>query len=136
MLTPFFSRKLPLQIAVAILSLIPLSVGAMGVLLGPDWLGLDPPWPASLDSHLRYLSGIFLAGGIAFASTIPRIERHTDRFRLLAALVIAGGFARLYSLAVAGVPTNGHLFGLAMELIVTPLLVLWQAKVAAANAAR
>ena len=133
---PFFSRKLPLQVAVALLSLIPISVGAMGILLGPRWLGLDPPWPASLDSHFRYLSGIFFAGGVAFVSTIPRIERHTGRVRLLAALVVAGGLARAYSLSAVGMPTSGHLFGLAMELIVTPLLVIWQARVAASNPGR
>jgi hypothetical protein len=86
--------------------------------------------PADLDSHFRYLSGLLLAIGIGFASCIAGIERKTKRFRLLALLVFAGGLGRLISLASAGVPGSGHLFGLAMELGAVPLLVLWQARVA------
>ena len=42
------------------------------------------PWPADLDSHFRFLSGIFLAMGIAWYSCIPAIEANVARFRLLA----------------------------------------------------
>lgn len=119
-----------LQIVVALLALIPTLSGAAGILLGPDFLGLDPPWPADLDSHFRFLSGVFLAVGIGFYTTIPGIDGRTGRFRLLAALVFAGGLARLLSLFVAGPPSAGHLAGLLMELAVVPLLVLWQARIA------
>ena len=119
-----------LQAVVAVLALIPTLTGAAGVLLGPDFLRLDPPWPADLDSHFRFLSGIFLAIGIGFFSTVRRIETKTGRFRLLAALVFAGGLARLLSLLVAGMPSAGHLLGLGMELVVVPLLVVWQARIA------
>jgi hypothetical protein len=73
---------------------------------------------------------VFLGVGIGFYSCIPRIEGKTGRFRLLAALTIAGGVARLWSLVMAGAPSAGHLTGLAMELLVVPLLVLWQARLA------
>ena len=43
------------------------------------------------------------------------------------ALVVAGGLARLVSLAQVGAPSPGHLFGFAMELGAVPLLMLWQA---------
>jgi len=99
--------------------------------LGPDFLRLDPPWPADLDSHFRFLSGVFAAVGVGFYSTVPDIERKGARFRLLAALVIAGGVGRLLSLVVMGSPSAGHLAGLAMELLVVPLLVLWQWRLAA-----
>ena len=83
-----------------------------------------------LDSHFRYLSGIFLALGIAFASCIPAVEAKTGRFRLLGAMVVAGGLARLVSLAALGVPGGGMRFGLVMELAVVPALLLWQARLA------
>ena len=120
-----------LQAVVAVLAAIPTLTGLAGVVLGPDFLRLDPPWPTDLDSHFRFLSGVFLAVGVGFYSTIPDIERNGARFRLLAALVIAGGVARLVSLLVAGSPSAGHLAGLAMELLVVPLLALWQWRVAA-----
>ena len=112
---------------VAVLGLIPTLTGAAGILLGPDFLRLDPPWPADLDSHFRFLSGVFLAVGLVFYSCIPAIERKTGRFRLAASLIVAGGLARLWSVLIAGAPSAGHLAGLGMELVVVPLLVLWQA---------
>lgn len=121
-----------LQAMVALACLVPLSIGGEGVWRGPGFLGHPPTIPADLDSHFRYLSGIFLAVGIAFASCVPAIERRGARFRLLGAFVVAGGLARLWSLASVGAPSHGHLLGLAMELGVVPLLLLWQARVARA----
>ncbi len=118
-----------LQGAVALACLVPLSMGGRSVIRGVAIVRGAPPLP-DLDSHFRYLSGIFLALGIAFATCIPGIERRGPRFRLLGAMVIAGGLARLLSWAEIGAPGTGHRFGLAMELGVVPLLMLWQARVA------
>ncbi|MGP7795994.1 DUF4345 domain-containing protein [Sphingomonas sp. CLY1604] len=115
-----------LQAVVALACLVPLSVGGESVLRGPGFLGHPPVIPTDLDSHFRYISGIFFAVGIAFASCVPRIEATGLRFRLLGALVVAGGLARLVSLMEVGVPSSGHLFGFAMELGAVPLLMLWQ----------
>ena len=85
---------------------------------------------ADVDSHFRYLCGIFFVVGLAFASCVPAIERKGARFRLLGAMVVAGGLSRLLSLALVGPPSFGHRFGLVMELGVVPLLMLWQARIA------
>lgn len=120
-----------LQAIVAIACLVPLSMGAASLVWGPSILsGVEDPVPRDLDSHFRYLSGIFLAVGIGFASCIHRIERKTRRFRLFGALVIAGGLGRALSLLDHGLPSTGHHLGLAMELVVVPLLLLWQTRVA------
>jgi hypothetical protein len=113
---------------VAVLALVPTLTGAAGIVAGPDFLALDPPWPTDLDSHFRFLSGMFFAVGLAFYSCIPRIEQKRERFRLLAGLVVTGGLARLWSLLVADPPSAGHVLGLVMELLVVPLLVAWQAR--------
>lgn len=118
-----------LQVAVALGGIVPFGAGLAGVLLGagmvPDGLAAG----ISLDSHVRYLSGLLFAIGLAFWATIPRIEAYTPRFRLLTFIVFVGGLARLFGLA-RGVPSGGMLFGLGMELVVTPLLCLWQGRVA------
>jgi len=123
------SARRGLQIAVAVLGLVPVGAGLGGVLLGPIFSD-GIPGSIDADSHFRYLSGLLLAIGLGFWSTIPRIERHTLRFRLLTALVFLGGLARLLSLVQWGPPGAGMLFGLGMELVVTPLLCLWQGRVA------
>lgn len=119
-----------LQVAVALACLVPFAASLAGIVGGAQWLAGDGTVATDLDSHFRYLSGIFLMLGLAFASCIPRVERSGPRFRLLAAMVVAGGVGRLVSLAALGWPGAGMRFGLVMELGVVPLLALWQARVA------
>ena len=123
-------EKRALQAVVAILAAVPLLAGISGVAAGPSFLGVEAPWPADLDSHLRYLSGVLLAMAIGWYSCIPAIETKSARFRLLAAIVVIGGLARLWSLVMVGSPSAGHLGGLAIELVAAPLMVIWQARVA------
>jgi hypothetical protein len=117
-----------LQLVVAVACLVPLTTGAESIWRGAAWLA-KAPVPTDLDSHFRYVSGIFFALGVAVATCVPGIERKGARFRLLGLTVVAGGLARLWSLVEVGVPGRGHLFGLAMELGVVPLLMLWQRRI-------
>ena len=122
-------EKRALQGIVLVLAAVPVSAGAAGAALGPGFLGLAQPWPADLDSHLRYLSGILLALGLAWWSCVPQIEAKGSRFRLLAVLTATGGLGRLLSLAQLGAPSAGHMIGLFLELVAVPALVLWQARI-------
>jgi hypothetical protein len=119
-----------LQVTVAIASLIPIGAGLAGILLGPAMVDIATG-PIGADSHYRYLSGLLLGIGIGFATTIPRIERRTARFRWLTAIVVIGGLGRLWSFIVLGPPNGPMLAALVMELGVTPALALWQSRVAA-----
>ncbi|MEA3016431.1 MAG: hypothetical protein QOI38_1153 [Sphingomonadales bacterium] len=121
-----------LQAAVALACLVPLAMGAAGVARGPDVLHGVAATPADLDSHFRYLSGLLFGIGLAFAWCIPAIERRGTLFRLLGLIVVAGGLARLASLAAVGLPGIGHVFGIVMELGIVPMLMLWQGRVARA----
>ena len=123
-------EKRALQVAVAIACLVPLGAGGAGMLLGPRMLGSGIVAATDLDSHFRYLSGLLLAIGLGYASTIPCIEMHGGRFRLLTCIVVVGGVGRLLSLLAIGVPSPVMLAALAMELLVTPGLALWQRRIA------
>lgn len=122
--------KAALQVVVAVLAATPVLVGFEGILSGPEFLHATRPWPVDLDSHFRFLSGFFLAIGIAWYSCIPDIETKTERFRLLAACTFTGGLARLVSLLFAGAPSAGHLAGLCVEVLAVPALVWWQGRIA------
>ena len=124
------NERRALQIAIAIAVLAPICAGAAGIALGPAMVEAGAV-PAGADSHFRYLSGLLLGIGIGFVTTIPRIERHTARVRVLAAIVVMGGLGRLWSLLALGAPNKSMLAALVMELGVTPALALWQARVAA-----
>jgi hypothetical protein len=128
-MTPAMTRSIEkrvLQAVVAAACLLPLIVGGQGVLHGPAPFGHLTDVPRDLDSHFRYISGIFFATGLGFLSCIPAIERKGARFRLLGGLIVVGGLSRLVSLIAVGVPSKGHVLGLGMETIIVPLLMLWQ----------
>ena len=121
-------EKKLLQQAVGLAAIVPIAAGLYGVLFGQALTNENVS--ISGDSHFRYLSGLLLAIGLCFWSTIPAIEEKTDRFRLLTVLVVLGGLARLLGLALTGIPSLVMLGGLVMELVVTPVLCLWQTRVA------
>lgn len=120
-----------LQVSVALGCLVPIVGGGIGVLYGVAMVGVGAV-PTFADSHFRYLSGLLLAIGLGFLSTVPNIEVRSGRFRLLAAIVVVGGLGRLLSLLPGGAPGASTVFALAMELVVTPALALWQWRVSAA----
>ena len=117
-----------LQLCVGVTGIVPVAAGIAGILRGPELVNAAVGIGA--DSHFRYLSGLLLGIGLGFWSIIPRIEANGDRFRLLSFIVVAGGLARFISLALIGLPPFEMRAALAMELGVTPLLCLWQWRVA------
>jgi hypothetical protein len=124
------AEKRLLQAVMAVTLLLPLTAAIAGVTGGPRFLGHPPVVPTDLDSHFRYISGLFLGMLLLFASCIPAVERKGSRLRLLATMVILGGAFRLLSLALVGMPSLGHRIGLGIELIEVPLILLWQVRVA------
>lgn len=125
------TEKRLLQACVALACIVPFMAGGSGVIESAGGTqGVPSPIPIDLDSHFRYLSGLLLGLGFAFAICIPNIERKGLLFRTLGLIVVVGGLSRLLSLIDAGTPSFGHQFGLVMELVTVPLLVLWQVRVA------
>ena len=117
-----------LQAAILVGGLVPVSAGLVGIVAGGALTGdrMGPPG----DSHVRYLSGLLLGIGLLSWSCVLSIERRSARFGLLTAIVVTGGAGRLAGLLLAGSPGAPMLAALAMELIVTPALCLWQRRVA------
>ncbi len=117
-MTVALERRL-LQIIVAVACCVPVFGGLWGIWHGTGRAG-------DIDSHYRYLSGLLLGIGLAFASSITRIEDHAERFRLLTAIVVLGGLARLAGMIMAGAPSLSMELAMVMEIVVTPVLCLWQ----------
>lgn len=117
-----------LQSTVAVLALIPISAGLGGIVFA-DLLQVAPDIQRDATSHFRYLSGLLLAIGLCYWRTVPKIEREGLLFRTLTLIVFIGGLARLYSMALEGVPSIVMIGALLMELIVTPALALWRERI-------
>jgi Domain of unknown function (DUF4345) len=126
--TPATEKRL-LQAVILLACLVPLTAGPTGIWRGAAWMAHGPV-SADLDSHFRYMSGIFTGVGLAFLSCVPGIEGKGTRLRMLVAFVVLGGLARGLSFAQIGAPGAGNRFGLVMELVVTPLIAVWQWRLA------
>jgi hypothetical protein len=116
-----------LRVCVALAAVVPVAGGLLGAVQS---LGGESAWSAD---HYRYLSGLLLAIGLGFWSTVPQIERHAQRFRLLTGLVVIGGLCRLLGVVLGDPLTPAVAAALALELLATPLLCLWQAQISIAK---
>jgi hypothetical protein len=121
-----------LQRVVALAGIVPVAAGSYGAVFGAALTG-DTGMSVAGDSHYRYLSGLLLGIGLLFWSAIPGIERNTGRFQLLTLIVVVGGLARLGGLLITGLPALTMVAALVMELVVTPLICLWQLRVSRQN---
>ena len=124
-------NKRNLQIATAILALVPIITGLVGLtgLSDPLYAALNLPHDATLDSNLRFYSGVWLGVGLAAAWTVPRIERETTLFRALWLMIFLGGVGRLLSLAITGMPFAPFVGFTALEILGAPFFVWWQRRV-------
>ena len=62
--------RMGLQATAAACSLVPITAGAGGLLLGPRFVGGPADLP-DLASHFAYLSGLLLGLGLGFLATVP-----------------------------------------------------------------
>lgn len=118
-----------LQAVIAVGAVVPVGGGFLGMVEGAAMYGEAAHLPA-LDSHVRYLSGLLVGIGLLFWSAVPAIERRGRLVRSLAFVVVIGGLARAAAALRAGVPDAATALALAMELGVTPLIALWQWRLA------
>jgi hypothetical protein len=117
-----------LQIALAVMSLIPFYYGIRHTITGAALYLPADQVTASIDSQFRFQSAYYMSLALIVWWLIPQIERQTFLFRIITATVFAGGLARLYSYYTIGVPTASMVGGMVLELTI-PLVVIWQAMI-------
>ena len=121
-----------LQVATAMLALVPTLTGLLGLsgLSDPIYANLGLPHDATLDSQLRFYSGVWLGLGLAAFWLLPRIELESTLFRVLWLMIFIGGVGRLISLVLTGMPFPPFIGFTVLEIIGAPLFVIWQSKIA------
>ena len=121
--------KRALQITIGCLSLLPLTFGLLGLVLGVElYIPLEGATP-KLDSQFRFTSGWDVGLGLVMWWFIPNIERHAGLFRIICFAVFLGGVGRVVAGAVTGSPGFAFIMVTGVELAV-PLFIPWQAYVA------
>jgi len=123
-----------LQVVTGLLGAIPIATGCIGLLGLRDPLYVRCGIPVSLDSNLRFYSGLWLGLGIAMYSILPSVERQTALFRAFWGAIFLGGLGRLASIVGVGAPPSPLLAVIGLELVGAPVFIVWQRQVARASA--
>ena len=124
-----------LQIATALLALVPILTGIITMLGVSDPLYASSGVPALpvLDSNLRFFGGVWLGLGLALLWLVPRIETESVLFRVVWGGIFLGGIGRLLSMVMVDLPPLPFVGFTALEVIGAPLFVYWQHRVATAG---
>ena len=93
-----------------------------------------PPANAAMESELRFYAAFYVAYGLTALRVAGRADRDTASARALAGALFLAGAGRAGAWLTTGRPTTAQLALLAIELGGPPPLVLWQARLAAADA--
>jgi hypothetical protein len=125
-------RRRVLQVVTAVLSIIPVATGLIGLagLRDPLYAPVSTPHAILLDTNLRFFSGMWLGLGLALWWLIPSIEKETTLFRAAWGAIFAGGIGRVLSMVFAGIPPAPFIFFTLLEIIGAPAFIYWQYRVA------
>jgi hypothetical protein len=91
------------------------------------WRGPDSePWPATMDSELRFYAAMWGAYGIALLAVARDLPRRMNLVPWLAAAFFVGGLGRAMSHTAVGAPHPLFTLLMGIELVTPPVMVgLW-----------
>jgi uncharacterized protein DUF4345 len=84
-----------------------------------------------VESELRFYAAFYIAYGLVSLRIAPRADNATASVRRLAGVLFLAGLARTYGWLAVGKPHPLQRGLLATELLGPPLIIAWQARLAA-----
>ena len=102
-------------------------IGALHILFGPAIIPGAGAVNATLDSEDRFYGAIFVGYGLAWIWCATDLAARLVEIRVVAAIFLLGGIARLISIAVMGWPEMFFVILMLVELL-APVLVFWLAR--------
>ena len=111
-----------------LIGFIPLWFGVNGVFFGAaEHMGADT-FSSAMDNQYRYLSGVYIGVAAMIFYSAGDIRKRAMLFRFAMLLFFIGGLARVVSYLTVGPPPTEQFAAMFVEIL-SPLLLLWQAKV-------
>jgi hypothetical protein len=120
-----------LQLLLTGAAAVAIVTGVYGVATGSGGIPGTHDADASVESELRFLYALWVGYGVALLGVVPRVATATAAVRLLAAILFAAGAARAIAWIDAGRPDTLFVVLMIIELVLPPLVIAWQARVAA-----
>jgi hypothetical protein len=127
--------KRGLQVVLVIGGLVAITTGLVAIIGGIDTFPGSPSAENPADNEGRFLNGIWVGFGVLILWVVPRVERETTLVRILAAAIFLGGLARLASIIDVGEPADMQYVLMGIELVLGPLVIVWQALLTRGEAA-
>ena len=115
-------------IVVAVLGVVAIVTGLIAVIGGPAAEFGGKAAVPSVDSQFRYANYLWLAAGVILIWTSRKPLERALVTRTILVVAAVAGLGRLTSLIVVGVPAPFYLVTMGLELIVTPLIIVWHAR--------
>jgi hypothetical protein len=122
------SRKI-LVVVIYLLGATAVLTGLLAVVGGPAALLGGAAAVPSVDSQLRYADVIWLGAGVVLIWSARKPLERAMATRVVLLIAAVAGVGRLISLIVVGVPHPFYLVTMGLELIVTPLIIVWHSRV-------
>jgi thiol:disulfide interchange protein len=123
-----------LQILLAALGIVAIPAGLVAILGGAATIPGGGSVSESVDSELRFYATFWVVlGGVALW-LVPRVGSETTIVRIVGGAVFAAGIARVISLVSVGAPHWSQVVLMAIELLLGPILVGLQARIASSEA--
>jgi hypothetical protein len=95
-----------------------ISLACLHIVLGPSAIPGSVPVNATMDSEDRFYATLFGAYGLALLWCVKDVERKSTVVYFLALTFLAGGIARLISIAAVGLPNTFFIAMTALELLI------------------
>jgi hypothetical protein len=106
-----------LQVLLGVFGAIAIFIALLHIVLGPSSIPGAVPVNATMDSEDRFYATLFLAFGVALLWCIENVERKARVVYFLMLTFLAGGLARLMSVAAVGWPNNFFIAMTVLELL-------------------
>jgi len=117
------------QLFLAVFGVIVVFIATLHIVFGPAIIPGSYPVNATMDSEGRFFATLFLAFGVAILWSVRRVESKTLLVNFLAITFLAGGLARLVSMAAKGQPHPFFVVMTILELVIPFIMLFLQFKV-------
>ena len=114
---------------VAALGAVPVLTGLAGVVGGLTLTPDDNTAPPYFDSEYRFLSVVWAAVGVLLWWSLRHPQERATVTRVVLAVMVLGGVARLLGVALTGLPPVPFRISLGIEVLVIPVILLWHRRV-------
>lgn len=117
------------RIFTILIGLVPIFLGATGVLFGAAEHNGGEAVSTALDSQYRYLAAVYIAVGAMILWSAGDVRNRALLLRFAMLGWFLGGLARANSWMMVGEPASWQVSGMIVELVVPVVMLLWQRRV-------